>query len=99
MGKTHLATALGHAACLQGHPVLFTTAIEVINTLSAAQAKCGQNPSSNVTRTRYWSWMKWPIFPSTSAAPICSSRSSANATTRLDRYYDQQRLQKLGANL
>jgi len=40
IGKTHLATALGHAACLQGHTVFFTTAIEAINTLSAAQAQC-----------------------------------------------------------
>ena len=40
LGKTHLATALGHAACLQGHAVLFTTAIEAINTLSTAQAQC-----------------------------------------------------------
>jgi DNA replication protein DnaC len=40
LGKTHLATALGHAACLQGHAVFFTTAIEAINTLSAAQAQC-----------------------------------------------------------
>jgi DNA replication protein DnaC len=39
LGKTHLATALGHAACLQGHAVLFTTAVEAINTLSAAQAQ------------------------------------------------------------
>jgi DNA replication protein DnaC len=39
LGKTHLATALGHAACLQGHTVLFTTAIEAINALSAAQAQ------------------------------------------------------------
>ena len=39
LGKTHLATALGHAACLQGHTVLFTTAIEAINSLSAAQAQ------------------------------------------------------------
>jgi DNA replication protein DnaC len=39
LGKTHLATALGHAACLAGHHVLFTTAIEAINTLSAAQAQ------------------------------------------------------------
>jgi len=38
IGKTHLASALGYAACLEGHPVLFTTAIDVINTLSAAQA-------------------------------------------------------------
>jgi len=39
LGKTHLATALGHAACLQGHAVLFTTAVEAINTLSAAHAQ------------------------------------------------------------
>jgi len=39
LGKTHLATALGHTACLQGHTVLFTTAIEAINSLSAAQAQ------------------------------------------------------------
>jgi DNA replication protein DnaC len=38
LGKTHLATALGYEACLQGRSVLFTTAIDVINTLSAAQS-------------------------------------------------------------
>lgn len=38
LGKTHLASALGYAACLKGHSVLFTSAIDVINTLSAAQA-------------------------------------------------------------
>ena len=37
LGKTHLATALGYAACLQGHSVLFATAVDVINTLAAAQ--------------------------------------------------------------
>lgn len=37
LGKTHLATALAYAACLKGHSVLFTTAIDIINTLSAAQ--------------------------------------------------------------
>jgi DNA replication protein DnaC len=38
LGKTHLASALGYAACLKGHSVLFATAIDVINTLTAAQA-------------------------------------------------------------
>jgi DNA replication protein DnaC len=38
VGKTHLAIALGHAACLNGHSVLFTTAGDIINTLAAAQA-------------------------------------------------------------
>lgn len=38
LGKTHLATALGYAACIEGRSVLFTTAVDAINTLSAAQA-------------------------------------------------------------
>ncbi len=38
LGKTHLASALGYGACLEGHSVLFTTAVELINTLSAAHA-------------------------------------------------------------
>ena len=38
LGKTHLATAIGYEACLRGHSVLFSTAVDVINTLSAAQA-------------------------------------------------------------
>jgi len=37
VGKTHLATALGYAACLEGHSVLFADAIAVVNDLMAAQ--------------------------------------------------------------
>jgi DNA replication protein DnaC len=37
LGKSHLGIALGYAACLAGHRVLFTTAIDIINTLTAAQ--------------------------------------------------------------
>ena len=37
LGKTHLASALAHEACLRGHSVLFTTAVDIINTLTAAQ--------------------------------------------------------------
>jgi len=37
LGKSHLSIALGHAACLRGYPVLFTTAVDIINSLSAAQ--------------------------------------------------------------
>jgi len=39
LGKTHLATALGYAACQRGVSVLFANAIDVINTLHAAQSK------------------------------------------------------------
>ena len=38
LGKTHLATALAYQCCLQGHSVLFTSAIDVINTLAAAKS-------------------------------------------------------------
>ncbi len=37
LGKTHLATALGYAACQKGHSVLFASAVDLINTLAAAQ--------------------------------------------------------------
>jgi DNA replication protein DnaC len=33
-----LSIALGHTACLNGHSVLFTTAVDIINTLAAAQS-------------------------------------------------------------
>lgn len=38
LGKTHLATALAYEGCLCGHTALFTTAIDIINTLAAAQS-------------------------------------------------------------
>ncbi len=38
LGKTHLASALGYAACQAGHPVLFSTAVDAVNSLLAAQA-------------------------------------------------------------
>jgi len=38
LGKSHLSTALGYEACLMGYSVLFASAIDVINSLSAAQA-------------------------------------------------------------
>jgi DNA replication protein DnaC len=36
LGKSHLAIALGYAACLDGFRVRFTTAIDIVNSLSAA---------------------------------------------------------------
>lgn len=38
LGKTHLAVALAHAACLHNVPTLFAPAVDIVNTLSAAQA-------------------------------------------------------------
>ena len=39
LGKSHLSIDLAHTACLCGYPVLFTTAVDIINSLSAAQAQ------------------------------------------------------------
>ena len=38
VGKTHLATALALEACRKGHRVLFTTAVDIVNQLQAAQS-------------------------------------------------------------
>jgi len=38
VGKTHLATALAHQACLEGQAVLWASTIDMINALIAAQA-------------------------------------------------------------
>lgn len=37
LGKTHLAVALAHTACLHNVPTLCAPAVEIVNTLSAAQ--------------------------------------------------------------
>lgn len=37
LGKSHLAIALGYTACQHGHSVLFASAIDIVNTLAAAQ--------------------------------------------------------------
>jgi DNA replication protein DnaC len=39
LGKTHLATAVGYAACQEGYAVRFANAISVINELAAAQKR------------------------------------------------------------
>ena len=41
LGKTHLAIALAHTACLQGTTTLFTSAVDIVNALAAAQATGG----------------------------------------------------------
>jgi DNA replication protein DnaC len=38
LGKTHLATALSYEGCLAGYSALYTTAIDIVNTLAAAQS-------------------------------------------------------------
>jgi len=47
LGKSHLMTALGYAACLRGHSVLFTGAVDIINSMAAAQASGGMKQTLN----------------------------------------------------
>lgn len=42
LGKTHLAKALGYAACSKGYQVLFTKMAHVVSTLQAAQSDSSQ---------------------------------------------------------
>jgi DNA replication protein DnaC len=38
LGKTHLAIAVAYEACVAGYTVLYATAIDIVNTLAAAQS-------------------------------------------------------------
>ncbi len=49
VGKSHLATALGMAACQKGYSVLFTTAMDLVNQLHAAQ-----NDATLVKKLRHY---------------------------------------------
>jgi DNA replication protein DnaC len=83
LGKTHLATALGYAACLKGHAVLFTSAIEVINTLAAARSAGRLKQAlKQYTKPALLILDELGYFPLTRRAPICSSRSSRCAMSR-----------------
>jgi len=51
VGKTHLAIALAHHACIDGNRVLYTTAIDIVNHLVAArQANCFARELCKYTR-------------------------------------------------
>jgi len=52
LGKSHLATALAYEACLAGYTVLFTTAIDIVNTLAAASPPTGLKPNCANTPAR-----------------------------------------------
>ena len=52
LGKSHLVTALGLQACQRGHCVLFTSAIDAVNTLAAAKAPDSSNATSAATSDR-----------------------------------------------
>ena len=77
LGKTHLATALGYAACQRGMSVLFANAIDVVNTLSAAQLKGTLKAElRRYTTPSLLVLLRSAICPSTSTGRVSSSKSS-----------------------
>ena len=51
IGKTHLAIALGHHACINGHRLLYSLASDIVNHLAAAkQANCFAKELRKFTR-------------------------------------------------
>ena len=81
LGKTHLATALGIAACQQSYSVLFTSAIDAVNTLTASQAAGRLKKTlASSCGPGFCSWTNSAICRSIKPALNCCSRSSANAT-------------------
>ena len=83
LGKTHLATALGYAACLQGYSVLLASAIDVIIPWSPPIMPAGSKRNSKNTPNPPCSFsMSWGICRLTRWARICSSKSSRCAMSR-----------------
>ena len=81
LGKTHLATALGIAACQQSYSVLFTSAIDAVNTLTASQAAGRlKKDLGKFLRPRVLLLTNSVICRSIRQALTCCSRSSVNAT-------------------
>ncbi len=82
VGKTHLAIALAHTACLQGHTTLFASAVDIVNTLAAAQATGGiKRELARLLKPKLLVVDDSAICRSTSSAPMPCSRSSVNATS------------------
>ena len=99
--------ALGHRArtaapARNATPVLFASAIDVVNTLGRRPgrrpAQTGSQPPHQAARAACST--SSDTSPSTKPAPTCCSRSSAKAIrARLDRHHDQSRLPEMAGNL
>jgi len=68
LGKTHLSIALGHTACLNGHSVLFTTAVDIIK--SAMRSRTDVRQPLSIVGSR----------PNSTRASACRSKAVDQAT-------------------
>ncbi len=80
-GKTFLAKCIATAACNANIKVLFTSAMEMVNHLIAADADRSLLKNSTIINLRPSSWWtKLGIFPSASRDQASSSRLSVPGT-------------------
>ena len=100
LGKSHLAIAPGLRACEERYSVLFASAIDIVNTLAAAQAadrlKQGLNryikPRARPRRTRMPTHRQNRRRP-----PVPDHKTSDTSAAR--RHHHQPRLPKMAASL
>ncbi len=82
-GKTHIALALGLAACQRGHRVRFTTTAALVSELiEAREEKKLLRFQKQIASYELLIVDDWASCRSRRLAPNCSSRCSANATKR-----------------
>ena len=100
LGKSHLGHRpwLTPPACA-ATPCSSPPPIDIINALSAAQARRPQARTPSISSRDCSSSTNSATCPSTSTAPTCSSRSSANATSAAPSPHHQQALQALARDL
>lgn len=81
VGKTFLATALGHIACRRRYSVHFERADRLHKRLKPPVSTPPTKPrSANSCESTFWSWMILPCSASTPPRPPTSTNSSSNAT-------------------
>ena len=78
LGKSHLASALGYAACQRGYNVLFANAIDVINTPRPPSAKAPSRPNAQIphSRTRYGDYLMMPVRERLAVAATATMRTA-----------------------
>ena len=86
-GKTHLALALGLAACQQGYRVRFTTAAALVNELlEARDDKRLLRVQKQLAKQDLLIVDELGYVPLSKPAPSCCSRSSPSATNKPQRW-------------
>lgn len=100
VGKSFLAKSIAFAATQRGVKTLFTTAMDMINLLTAADVDRSLFKNSVIIRPLiFWSSTKSAIYPLAPKAPTSSFRLSAPGIKKINRYHQQSDLRRMGKYL